>query len=423
MALAADEFLHERSASDRQVWVRHRASGHLFKFTMSADFTVFEGEPIIEPNPDSKVDPKTLLTAGRDAARFYRPSPTFGMWGGAATTAPSPPAQNSPHVLPNKLEIAGEPPKGIVQLHARGEARASGGGRLRVDGIVLPPIQAIPPQASGGSQFTMNDAGQIDLIPDPADVAQRELYEELRRTARELVNAGHNQLGDLNGTASDFLEALPEFVGAASIVRVWSRGNSFRLRLAAHETVAASEEPDPARLTPSVAAKLRDVVENFNAFISRDSRGRELDEVRLGPQEHDEALAAVEAASPLVEAIRSSAIATSAAVEALTEQLASAHASSSSQVDGGRALALANNTTRNFVGTWLRRAYMPILALTGVTFAEMRAGLVSNAAWDLIKAVAQNADRLMSFVTQVFHSQAMVNILNAIIEVGKYVPM
>jgi hypothetical protein len=95
----------------------------------------------------------------------------------------------------------------------------------------------VPPQASAGSQFTIDASGRIDLIPDPpdhTDEAQRELYDEVRLKARELSNVGDNQLGDLAGPANLFLAALPERLEDASIVRLWSRGNTLRLRLAAH---------------------------------------------------------------------------------------------------------------------------------------------------------------------------------------------
>src|SRR5208337_1193918 len=121
----------------------------------------------------------------------------------------------------------------------------------------------IPQQASGGSQFRLDESGRIDLVPDsPAntDRRQRELYDELRRKTRELSGLGHNQLGDLSTTIDIFGEALPDNIEAVSITRLWSRGNTLRHRRDAHEIAVGSAEPsDPARLTPLVAGQLRDL--------------------------------------------------------------------------------------------------------------------------------------------------------------------
>jgi len=76
--------------------------------------------------------------------------------------------------------------------------------RLRL--AIYPPPDTgaiIPPQASGGSQFRVDESGRIDLVPDPpanTGRRQRELYDELRHKTRERSELGHNQLGDLFGS-------------------------------------------------------------------------------------------------------------------------------------------------------------------------------------------------------------------------------
>jgi hypothetical protein len=64
-----------------------------------------------------------------------------------------------------------------------------------------------------------------------------------------------------------------------------------------------SAEPDPARLAPLVAETLRDVVHTWNIFIVGDPVGRELDEIRVGPQDLDVAKQVIAAAAPVVEAL------------------------------------------------------------------------------------------------------------------------
>jgi hypothetical protein len=99
-----------------------------------------------------------------------------------------------------------------------------------------------------------------------------------------------------------------------------------RLRLKAHETAAGStDHTDPALVPPLVAEMLRDLVESYNVFIAGDPQGRELDQICLGPLERRAAQAVVDAALPIVEAVHTSqALATTAAVQALTEQVEAA---------------------------------------------------------------------------------------------------
>jgi hypothetical protein len=112
------------------------------------------------------------------------------------------------------------------------------------------------------------------------------------------------------------------------------------------------------RLTSTVAEKLSDLVETFNVFIVGDPIGRELDEVRLGPQERQITRAAVDAAMPVVEAVGASeGLATAAAVEALTEQVEAARVAPADVV-GDQAVTLSRNTSSNFVITLLRSAYV-----------------------------------------------------------------
>jgi hypothetical protein len=93
------------------------------------------------------------------------------------------------------------------------------------------------------------------------------------------------QLWDhLSEPISRFLEAAPERIELASITRLWSRGNTLRLRLKAHETAASlSDRTDPALMTAMVAEALRDLVETHNVFIVGDPKGRDLDQIRIGP--------------------------------------------------------------------------------------------------------------------------------------------
>jgi hypothetical protein len=304
--------------------------------------------------------------------------------------------------------------------------------------IEAPAIE-IPDQLPLGSQFAVDASGLIDLVPDPpslaplADGLQREMYREVRHKVLGVSALGHNQLGDLSQPVDRFVAALPERLEDASITRLWSRGNTLRRRLKAHETASASNDPtDPARLPTLVAETLSDLVETYNIFIIGDPRGRELDQARLGPQERDEAQAIVQAAVPIAEAIRSSeGVATASAAEALVEQVENAQGAGAG-VDADQAVDLSRKTAINFVAALLRVAYVPIRnvigaggAEAGFAWKEMRAGTYRcvgpaglGVAYfyrqEVITFIVENASSLKIFVEQAFHNSALIRIIDLI---------
>ena len=161
----------------------------------------------------------------------------------------------------------------------------------------------------------------------------------------------------MSTTIDIFAEALPENIEAVSITRLWSRGNTLGRRLDAHEIAVGSAEPsDPARLTPLVAGRLRDLVETFNVFIAGEPEGSVLEQARLGPQERAAKRAIVVAAEPIVEALRTSpGVATDTAAQALTEQIEAAQdALSTTGINSDQAAELGVKTSSNFVAALLR---------------------------------------------------------------------
>ena len=101
------------------------------------------------------------------------------------------------------------------------------------------------------TRFCVNSEGLIDVVPDPpapgtaADPLQREFYEEIRLKAQALVALGHNLLGDLSGPANRFCDGLTDRIEDISITSFWSRGNTLRIRLNAHDLSTSNKEPDP----------------------------------------------------------------------------------------------------------------------------------------------------------------------------------
>jgi len=114
-----------------------------------------------------------------------------------------------------------------------------------------PDLAIIPPQTPAAIQFFVNAQGELDLLPDPpaVDEGQHEFYQEVRYKALALSGLGHNQLAELTEPVSRFLATAPEHYEDVSITRLWSRGNTLRQRLKAHDaTVEATDLTDPAIL-------------------------------------------------------------------------------------------------------------------------------------------------------------------------------
>jgi hypothetical protein len=176
-----------------------------------------------------------------------------------------------------------------------------------------------------------------------------------------------------------------------------------------------------------VAETLRDLVETYNIFIVGDPAGRELDRVRLGPQEREIAKATIDLAVPIAEAVQVSAgLATAAAIQAFVEQIEAAR-NAPPGVDGDQAIDLSRKTVGNFVTELLRGACARIRAETGFAWKEIRAGTYRYAVPGLIAAgyvspmisfVVQQADNLKLFVEQAFNNPALVQIIDAISKVG-----
>jgi 8-oxo-dGTP pyrophosphatase MutT (NUDIX family) len=295
------------------------------------------------------------------------------------------------------------------------------------------PIEAVPEQEPLATRFGVNSQGLIDVVPDSpapetaADALQREFYEETRLKAQALVALGSNQLGDLSGPANRFREGLKDRIEDISITSLWSRGNTLRSRLKAHDVSTSNEEPDPGRLAPLVAETLRDLVHTWNIFIVGDPKGRELDEIRLGPRDVEAAKQVVSAAAPLVEALQHSEnVATPVAIQAVAEQ-AEAAKNAPAGIDGDQAISLSRRTSGNFVSELLRRV---IQGESAFAWKEYRAGIyraagtataggIGYAAYNnwpaIVSFVAKNADALKEFVTTAWHNPTLVEIIDWVV--------
>jgi hypothetical protein len=232
----------------------------------------------------------------------------------------------------------------------------------------LPPEASIPDQVSAATQFTSGD-GPIDVIPDPPksdperNDEQREHYEEMRAHALDLSGVGANLLGGFVNSAARLVEVLPEDYEKISVVRLWHRANGLREILAAHDVAqerwnsANDREPDPAELPLAVVAPLRAFVASFNIFIIGDAKGLDLERKSLGPGERERDEAALKAIQPMVADLPSAPeVATTAARQMLDEQLEAGKNAPEGAL-GDKDVALARDTSGNFVVAMLRKVY------------------------------------------------------------------
>jgi hypothetical protein len=125
------------------------------------------------------------------------------------------------------------------------------------------------------------------------------------------------------------------------------------------------EQSDPARIPALVAEQHRDLVETYNVFIIGDEKGRELDQIRIGPQERVAANDALNAAMPIIEAVEAAeGVATARAIETLRDH-AHAELTATSGIDGDQAAEVSRRTNANFVVAMLRAAYIAVRKLGG----------------------------------------------------------
>jgi hypothetical protein len=304
---------------------------------------------------------------------------------------------------------------------------------LGAGGTTTAPIEAIPEQEPLATRFCVNSEGLIDVVPDPpapgtaADPLQREFYEETRLKAQALVALGHNLLGDLSGPANRFRDGLKDRIEDISITSLWSRGNTLRIRLNAHDFSTSNKEPDPGRLQTLVAETLRDVVHTWNIFIVGDPKGRELDEIRLGPQELRAAKELISLAAPIIDALRqSNNVATERAKRAAAEQ-AEAAKDAPTGINGDQAIDLSQKTTRNIVIELVRRVCHGVRTAGGFAGKEIVAGafrkvgadVVAGAEPQFVAFFAQISDALKNSVSHAWPGHALNQIVDFILRAFK----
>ncbi len=226
---------------------------------------------------------------------------------------------------------------------------------------------------------------------------------------------------------------MPERIEDVEITLLWSRANSLRRALAAHDILRAQQKEEgvnePGLLQTATAERLRDLIETYNLFNIGDPKGRGLDTKRLGPIEREAIKTILDDARTIVASLAEApAVATEKAAQELEAELSSAP-DEPKNVHEEQASALARDSTANAVAELLRRAYSGLRAELGLAWKSVREGAyrqiggamalaaapVAIAKWTAIQEfVFTNAEALKRFVTAVFHNPILTQIIDAI---------
>jgi hypothetical protein len=172
-----------------------------------------------------------------------------------------------------------------------------------------------------------------------------------------------------------------------------------------------------------VAGTRRDVVHTWNIFIVGDPKGRELDEMRLGPQDLRAAKELISLAAPIIDALRqSNNVATERAKQSAAEQ-AEAAKDAPIGINGDQAIDISQKTTRNFVIELVRRAYQRVRTAGGFARKEIVAGalrkfgadFVDGAEPQFVAFLAQISDALKNYVAHAWPDHALNQIVALIL--------
>ncbi len=226
----------------------------------------------------------------------------------------------------------------------------------------LPDPKAIPEQAPNALVFGGAEDGPIQLAVRPDDApldssAQRELYDEIKDKAQQLIEAcgNSNRLGRTRETASRLLQAMGRELPELKERIFWSRMNSLRRAGEADQRAREARDPETPPMPEEVAGCLDDLIDTLNVFASGDPRLVEFDSQSIDPALRIATEELTKAAREIAEAARHApeAIAPEAA-EIMRDIAADAEGQSPS---ADRAKEFSSRSSRNLALELLRRAY------------------------------------------------------------------
>jgi shikimate kinase len=267
--------------------------------------------------------------------------------------------------------------------------------------FILPIFETIPDQSTKAISFTSSEIGPLALVPDrpndQIDPEQEQLYRRMRQQLAALTGTIPSQeRAQVSSEIDDFLNQPSEWKEIRYKKVLWLCGNALRNVLAQHDIASLDADPHYAKLPPILAEALRRPIETWNVVVLGDPTLRELDSIRLGPNEAREGQDELLTAQQFIKAAADDpGIITSEAATALRAALAAA-ALPADTVHTRQAQELARGTTQNLVVQILRGGHRIASELQdptseeSKTFAkEYKAGIYKEmASWTVRGAIA-----------------------------------
>ncbi len=226
----------------------------------------------------------------------------------------------------------------------------------------LPDPKAIPEQAPNALVFGGAEDGPIQLAARPDDApldssAQRELYDEIKEKAQQLIDAcgNSNRLGRTRETASRLLQAIGGELPELRERIFWSRMNSLRRAGEADRRAREARDPETPPMPEEVAGCLDDLIDTLNVFASGDPRLVEFDSQSIDPALRIATEELTKAAREIAEAARLAPEAIAPEAAEIMQDIAADAEGQSPSAD--RAKEFSSRSSRNLALELLRRAY------------------------------------------------------------------
>ncbi len=218
-----------------------------------------------------------------------------------------------------------------------------------------------PPEViEGGPEFVVDDFGPIKLVDPPLvesdDADQRELQEECRRKAAELlriVELAANISPDLPATAqrySDLIDGNPSLIGAR---RIWSVANSLEAALDVHNGAVENDRPSE-ELPATIASKLADLAETHRVWFLGHPGARD---VELRANRHAKRVDSRERRNAAILVVEAAEASSAVANDATAPARENIHTSVLDTPAGVAALGELEEWTWNFIASVVRKAW------------------------------------------------------------------
>ncbi len=298
-----------------------------------------------------------------------------------------------------------------------------------------------PIQENDVNQFKLTENGKITIVSAEADLLFgtpeiKEIYDELRIKAVDLITQGHNGLGEIHNDVSRFRDALPEDALDASVIRIFMRGSGLKSKLASYDAHKQNPEIYPVvDLEPGIVPLFRDLVESFTLLVNLTPAMAVLEGKATTNEQYLSQGEALEAIKPALDGVEQ--IAEPEAAEALGEQISDGLNAPQNQ-SGRNQRAVAFSSVRNFAISIFTPVYHAARYILGndklpIIAQHFRNGLAYAAGQKfypylhdrfpaIVEYVKNNAESLTAYAEKIITNQQLHEFIRAMIEIIRSIP-